>query len=102
MTKKLEPIHPGEILLEDFMEPLGLSQNQLARELSVPVTRIGEIVNGRRSITAETAMRLGRYFNQSPEFWLGLQQQYDLELAQDEAEVMVRKEVTPRPLVTVR
>lgn len=81
MAKRLKPIHPGEILFEDFMRPLGLSQNQLAETLNVPVAQICEIVNGRRSITSETAIDLGRYFNQSPEFWLGLQQQYDIELA---------------------
>ena len=78
--KLLDPIHPGEILLEDFMKPLGLSINQLARDLDVPPNRIGAIVNGIRSITADTALRLGTYFGVSPETWLGLQSDYDLRL----------------------
>src|SRR5665213_3806470 len=73
LSKLLDPIHPGEILLEDFMKPLGLSINRLARDLDVPPNRIGSIVNGIRSITADTALRLGTYFGVSPETWLGLQ-----------------------------
>jgi addiction module HigA family antidote len=81
--KKLLPlIHPGEILLEDFMKPLDLSINRLARELIVPPGRVSAIVNGRRSITADTALRLGRYFGVSPELWMGLQADYDLRVAQ--------------------
>jgi len=72
-SERLDPIHPGEILLEDFMRPLGISINQLARDLDVPPNRIGAIVNGTRSITADTALRLGTYFRVSPETWLGLQ-----------------------------
>jgi antitoxin HigA-1 len=98
MSKKLAPIHPGEILRTEFLEPLGLSQNQLALELHVPPTRIHEIIHAKRSITAETAMRLGRYFGTSPELWLGLQQRYDLELAEDEAAAKVKREVRPREL----
>jgi addiction module HigA family antidote len=79
-SKRLDPIHPGEILLEDFMKPLGISINQLARDLDVPPNRIGAIVNGTRSITADTALRLGTYFRVSPETWLGLQIDYDLRL----------------------
>lgn len=79
-TKRLDPIHPGEILLEDFMKPLGISINQLARDLDVPPNRIGAIVNGTRSITADTALRLGTHFRVSPETWLGLQIDYDLRL----------------------
>jgi addiction module HigA family antidote len=79
-TKKLmPPVHPGEILREDFMKPLGLSVNRLALDLHVPATRIGEIVNERRRITAETALRLARYFQTNAEFWLNLQNFYDLE-----------------------
>ena len=78
--KRLEPIHPGEILLEDFMRPLGIGINQLARDLDVPPNRIGAIVNGTRSITADTALKLGTYFGVSPETWLGLQIDYDLRL----------------------
>jgi len=77
--KLLPPVHPGEILRQDFMKPLGLSVNRLALELHVPATRIGEIVNERRRITAETALRLARYFQTNAEFWLNLQNFYDLE-----------------------
>ena len=80
-TKKLlDPITPGEILREDFMEPLGVSINRLSRELSVPPNRISEIVNGKRSITAYTALRLERYFNVEAQFWLNLQNEYDLRM----------------------
>src|SRR5271155_4930306 len=77
----MAPVHPGEILREDFMKPLGLSVNKLALELRVPATRIGEIVHERRRITAETALRLGRYLHTNPEFWLNLQNFYDLEIS---------------------
>ena len=78
VAKLLNPIHPGEILFEDFMKPLGVSINELAREIAVPPNRISEIVGGTRSITADTALRLGKYFGVSPEIWLGLQSDYDL------------------------
>jgi len=81
MTKKLEPIHPGEILLEEFMRPKDISINKLARDIAVPPGRISEIVNGKRSITADTALRLGKYFSVSPEIWLDMQADYDLRLA---------------------
>jgi antitoxin HigA-1 len=77
----MSPVHPGEILREDFMKPLGLSINKLALELHVPATRIGEIVHERRRITADTALRLARYFKTNPEFWLNLQNFYDLEVS---------------------
>jgi len=80
--KKLAPIHPGEILLEEFMKPMGISINQLARDVIVPPNRISGIVNHDRSITADTALRLGKYFGVSPETWLNLQSDYDLRLAQ--------------------
>jgi addiction module HigA family antidote len=80
--KLLEPIHPGEILLEDFMKPLDVSINRLARDIAVPPGRISAIVNGKRAITADTALRLGKYFNVSPEVWMGLQADYDLRVAQ--------------------
>ena len=80
--KLLEPIHPGAILLEDFMRPLGISINQLARDIVVPPGRISAIVNGERAITADTALRLGKYFGNSPEVWVGLQAGYDLRVAQ--------------------
>lgn len=82
VTKLLDPIHPGEILLEDFMKPMSLSINQLARDLDVPPNRISAIVNGGRAITADSALRLGTYFGVSPETWLGLQLEYDLRVAQ--------------------
>jgi addiction module HigA family antidote len=81
--KTMPPIHPGETLREDFLKPLGLTANRLATELFVPVTRVNDIVRGRRSITADTALRLARYFGTTPQFWVNLQSNYDLELAQD-------------------
>jgi len=94
---KLAPIHPGEILREDFMKPLGISMNRLALDLRVPVTRIAEIVHERRGITPDTAMRLARYFNTSARFWLNAQSSYDLEVAQDALQGAIEREV--RPLV---
>jgi addiction module HigA family antidote len=95
--KLLPPIHPGELLREDFMKPLRLSMNRLALDLHVPVTRIAEIVHERRSITPDTALRLGRYFNTSARFWLNAQAAYDLELAQDQLQQTVEREVRPLP-----
>ncbi|MCO4098164.1 MAG: HigA family addiction module antidote protein [Gemmatimonas sp.] len=83
MATKLAPIHPGEILLAEFLEPLALSQYRLAHDLSVPPRRINEIVHGKRGITADTALRLGRYFGTSAQFWLNLQTRYDLEVESD-------------------
>ena len=80
--KSLDPIHPGEILLEDFMKPMGVSINRLSREIVVPPGRISAIVNGKRAITADTALRLGKYFGVSPQTWMGLQAEYDLRVAQ--------------------
>ena len=82
-TKFMPPIHPGETLREDFLKPLGLSANRLAMELLVPVTRINDIARGKRAITADTALRLARYFGTTPQFWMNLQANYELELAQD-------------------
>ena len=82
-NKKLPPIHPGEILMEEFLEPMGISQYRLAKDISVPPRRINEIVHGKRSITADTALRLGRFFSMSAQFWLNLQTRYDLEMAED-------------------
>jgi addiction module HigA family antidote len=79
--KALDPIHPGEILLEEFMKPLGISINRLARDISVPPGRVSAIVNGQRAISADTALRLGKYFGVSPETWTGLQADYDLKVA---------------------
>ncbi|MGH9585231.1 MAG: HigA family addiction module antitoxin [Bryobacteraceae bacterium] len=89
--------HPGEMLREEFMKPLSLSANKLALELRVPVTRISEIVNERRSITAETALRLGRYFGTSPEFWINVQKNYELSIAKTQSLKTIEKEVRPRP-----
>lgn len=83
-TEKLSPIHPGEFLREEFMEPLGLSQNTLARALGVSRRRVNQILNERRAISADIAMRLARFFEMSPEFWMGLQNDYDLETDEDE------------------
>ncbi len=81
MSSKLELIPPGEILFEDFMKPLAVSQNRLSRDINVPVGRINDIVHGRRSITANTALRLAKFFGTTPDFWLGLQSEYDLRRA---------------------
>lgn len=83
-TKLLDPIHPGEILAEEFLKPSGLSANALAKSLGVPVTRVSEIIRGRRGVSADTALRLARYFGTSAELWLGLQAEYDLEVARRE------------------
>ena len=81
--KKLPPIHPGEILIEEFLKPMGISQYRVAKDISVPPRRINEIVHGKRSITADTALRLGRFFKMSPQFWLNLQNRFDLEITED-------------------
>ena len=95
-TRQLPPVHPGEILREDLMAPLGLSINKLARDLCVPVTRMSEIVNGRRSVTADTALRLARYFGMTAEFWVNLQGAYDLEVATRASAELIKKDVHPR------
>ncbi len=84
MNNKLAPVHPGEILLEEFLKPMNMSQNHLAMEIRVPARRINEIVLGKRRITADTALRLAKYFGTSAKFWLGLQMDYDLDVAADE------------------
>lgn len=83
MTKKLAPIHPGEVLMEDFILPLGITQHRVAVAVGVPPRRINEIVHGQRRITADTALRLGRYFGTSAQFWINLQSRYDLDIEQD-------------------
>ena len=93
MVKKLDPVHPGEVLLEEFLKPLDLSQNRLAIEIGVDARRINEIVQGKRAVTANTALRLARYFDMSPEFWLGLQSQYDLDVEEDKMGAQLKKEV---------
>lgn len=90
---KLKPIHPGEVLLEEFLKPMNLSQNQLALAVRVPARRINEIVHGKRRITADTALRLARYFDMSPRFWLGLQMDYDLDVAEDKLGERLNEEV---------
>jgi len=93
----LSPIHPGEILLEEFLVPLGVSQNRLGRDLGVPTQRISDIVRGRRAITVDTALRLARYFDTTPQFWLNLQMRYDLERARDSrAAERIEREVRTR------
>jgi antitoxin HigA-1 len=92
---KIPPPHPGETLLEDFMKPLGLTANRVATDLRVPATRIGEILHGRRSISAETALRLGRYFGTSPQFWMNLQSLYDLASAEDTSGAAIAHDVRP-------
>jgi addiction module HigA family antidote len=92
-TKKLAPVHPGEVLLEEFLSPLGLSQNKLALSVGVSPRRINEIVLGKRRVTAETALRLARYFDTTPQFWLGLQANFDLDVAADELGERLDREV---------
>ncbi len=95
MSKLLEPVAPGEILLEEFLKPLGISQNRLARELKVPPARVNDIVHARRAITADTALRLGRYFRTSAEFWSNLQAHYDLKLARRALGPEIERTVLP-------
>lgn len=92
-NNKIPPIHPGEILLEEFLKPLKVSQYKLAKDITVPARRINEIVHGKRSITADTALRLSRYFGLSDRFWLNLQGRYDLELEKDKLNGRIEKEV---------
>jgi antitoxin HigA-1 len=92
MTKLLSPVHPGEVLKEEFMKPLGLSSNALARALRVPANRISAIVNADRGVTADTALRLAKALGTTPDFWLNLQQRYDLDCARDETKDLVRIE----------
>ena len=96
MTERLPNVHPGEVLLEEFLKPLELSQNRLARDLGVPPRRINEIVLGKRSVTPDTALRLARYFGTSERFWLGLQTDYDLEEARRSLGKEIDHQVSPR------
>jgi antitoxin HigA-1 len=91
--KKTDPIHPGEILLEEFLKPMEISQYQLAKDISVPARRINEILHGQRSISADTALRLSRYFGLSQRFWLNLQARYDFEIEKDKLEGGIKREV---------
>jgi antitoxin HigA-1 len=102
MAKKRKPVHPGEILREEFMAPLGLSMNRMAMDLRVPVTRIADIVNERRGITADTALRFARYFKNSPTFWMNLQTRYALEIAEDEIAAKVERDVQPLETIAAR
>lgn len=95
MTEKIPPVHPGEILREDYLIPMGISQNHLAISMRVPPNRISEIVQGKRGITAETALRLARAIGTTPDFWLNLQMQYDLRVAEDSLAIVVEREVIP-------
>ena len=90
---KLPPVHPGEVLLEEFLKPMNLSQNRLALNIGVPARRINEIVLGKRSVSVDTALRLARYFGTSPQLWLGLQMDYDLDVATDAMESRLKREV---------
>jgi antitoxin HigA-1 len=94
--RRLPPVHPGEILREDLLKPLGISINRLGRDLRVPVTRMSEIVNRRRGITADTALRLARYFGTTPEFWMNLQASFDLDVAQRASADRITRDVRPR------
>ena len=98
-TKSLSPVHPGEVLQHEFITPMGLTQNKLAIALHVPARRINEIVLGKRSITADTALRLSRYFKNSAQFWLGLQMDFDLDIAEDRFEGKIYSEIHPRMAV---
>jgi addiction module HigA family antidote len=95
MTKRLAPIHPGEILLGEFLSPMGISQYRLAKDIHVPPRRINEIVHGTRSVSADTALRLARYFGTSERFWLNLQSQYDLDVESDRIGGRLEKEIVP-------
>jgi addiction module HigA family antidote len=98
--KKLSPIHPGEMLYEEFMKPLKLSATRLAIELHIPTPRISELINRSRGLSVDTAMRLARYFGNSVEFWMNLQKYYDIETAEDTAREIVNREVAPRKATT--
>ncbi|MDY0042926.1 MAG: HigA family addiction module antitoxin [Desulforhabdus sp.] len=90
---KIKPVHPGEILFEEFLKPMGISQNKLALDIRVPPRRINEIVHGKRRISADTALRLARYFGMSPQFWLGLQMDYDLDIEEDRLGESLQRDV---------
>lgn len=95
-AKKLPPVHPGEILLEEFMKPLGITQNQLGRDLGISPRRINEIVHGKRRVTADTALRLARHLGTTAMFWMNLQAQYELDLAENELAGRLEQEVKVR------
>lgn len=93
LADSVAPIHPGEVLLHEFLKPMSLSQNRLALDIRVPARRINEIVQGKWRISPDTALRLARYFDKSPQFWLGLQMDYDLDVAEDELAEQIKREV---------
>ena len=93
MKNKMKPVHPGEILFEEFLKPFGISQNRMALDIRVPARRINEIVLGKRGVTPDTALRLAKYFKMSPQFWLGLQMDYELDVAEDEISEKIDREV---------
>ncbi|MCP4680848.1 MAG: HigA family addiction module antidote protein [Desulfobacterales bacterium] len=93
MAKKLSPITPGDVLLEEFLEPMGITQNLLAKDINVPANRISQIIHGKREITADTALRLGKYFGIEPEFWINLQMRYNMKTAKSKLEKKIEKEV---------
>jgi antitoxin HigA-1 len=95
-ARQLPPVHPGEILLEDFLKPMGISRYRLAKALGVPPQRIHDLVHGRRAMTADTALRLARYFDMEAQFWMNLQTRYDLEIASDRLAGRLEQEVQPR------
>ncbi len=93
MAKKLNPITPGDVLLEEFLKPMGITQNKLAKDINVPPNRVSQIIRGKREITADTALRLGKYFGIEPEFWLNLQVRYNIKIVQNEVGIKIDKEV---------
>jgi len=93
MTKKLSPSTPGDVLLEEFLKPMKITQNQLAKDINVPANRVSQIIHGKREITADTALRLGKYFGIEPEFWLNLQVRYNMKIARDKVGKKIEKEV---------
>ena len=93
MAKKLSPITPGDVLLEEFLRPMEITQNQLARDINVPANRVSQIIHGKREITADTALRLGKYFGIEPEFWLNLQVRYNIKIARNKVGKKIEKEV---------
>ena len=99
VEEKLRPVHPGEVLLEEFLKPMGLSQNRVALDIGVPARPINEIVHGKRRITADTALRLARYFGMAPQFWLGLQMDYDLDVTAGAMVDRLEREVRPYAVV---
>lgn len=93
--RKIAPVHPGDVLREDFLKPLQMSANRLALSLGVPATRMGEIINGRRAVTSDTALRLARFFGTTPEFWMNMQAGYELEIAKDKLSAEIERTVRP-------